>query len=83
MAVELGAPTLCALRGFAGTDGETLFPGDRARTGTDPASFGAGKTKKGKVPKTLFKLFGKYWTTGKLKLQLSEKYKERIYNSSG
>lgn len=81
--MERGAPVLCALRGFAGADGETLCPRVCAQTGTDPSSFEAGKTKKGKVPKTFFKLFGKYWTTGKLKLQLSEKYKERIHNSSG
>lgn len=82
VAVELGAPTLCALRRFVGIDGETLFPGDCAQTGTDSSSLEAGKTKKGKVTKAFFKLFGKYWITGKLKLLLSEKYKERIYNSS-
>lgn len=31
VALELGAPTLCALRGSTGTDGETLFPGDCAK----------------------------------------------------
>lgn len=82
MAMELGAPTLGALHCFVGTDGETLFPGDCAQTGTDPSSSEVGKTKKGKVAKTFFKLFGKYWITGKLKLPLSEKHKERIYNNS-
>lgn len=55
-----GGSQLCDLHGFIATDGETLIPGDCAQTGTDPSSLEVGKTKKGKVPKIFFKLFGKY-----------------------